>query len=375
MSRAKPVGTHAIVGAACLALVAVRLQPALGAEGGGATSKAPPETLIDQAYDAIESAKNAPSEAARRRQRERALKLCEEALATSPPVPQTYMCLGAAYQALSRWDQAELAYLRALESPDDPHVQKFRARLEKALADVRAYLGGTLEITGAPDGTRVSINGHPAGTTPLAAPIYVPAGEATLELQADGYRPQTGSVTIEISKKASFTAALVKLAAVAPPPPSGVVAPLLADTAAPASPPARAPDLISTPPPAGASGAPADRSHLRRNLALVSFGAATGALALGIGFHVAREGRASRFNGMDACDSSVAGSGSPQCASLADGVHSATTWAVVGYAAAAILGGTGAVLLLGAPARDASTHALSLRCGVAPQAIACGSAF
>jgi hypothetical protein len=275
------------------------------------------------------------------------------------------MCLGAAYQALSRWAEAEASYLKALASPDDPHVQKFKARLEKALADVRAYLGGTLEIVGAPDGTQVTINAHPVGTTPLAAPIYVPAGEATVELQADGYRPQTGMVTIEISKKASFTVTLEKLAVAPPPLPDSQPAPA----------PVPAPVLVSTPPPAGASGAAADRRHLRRNLALASFGAATGALALGIGFHVARESRASQFNGMDACDAGAAGSGSPQCASLADGVHSATTWAIVGYTAAAVLGGTGAFLLLGLPGRASSSHSLSLQCGVGPEAIACGSAF
>src|SRR5262249_46795354 len=116
-----------------LVLLAIRLQPALGAD---------PKDLINQAYDAIDAAKATTNEAARRRQRERALKLCEEAAAASP-VPQSYMCLGAAHQALGDWAQAEASYLKALDFPDDPQVKKFRVPLEKALVAVRAYLGGT----------------------------------------------------------------------------------------------------------------------------------------------------------------------------------------------------------------------------------------
>jgi hypothetical protein len=119
--------------------------------------------------------------------------------------------------------------------------------------------------------------------------------------------------------------------------------------------PAAAPPVHVVAPPAGtlsssdASSAPAAGGWSGRKklgVGLVAAGAAS--LAVGVVFHVTRNGRASDFNSQGCIDDNGQISGPPagNCASRYDGVQHAQDFAIAGYAGAALLGGAGAYLWL-----------------------------
>jgi hypothetical protein len=68
--------------------------------------------------------------------------------------------------------------------------------LDDALTKVRTTIG-EIVVTGSPDGAEVLLNGHPAGTVPLAGPLRVSQGPATVELRASGYAAASSSVEVK----------------------------------------------------------------------------------------------------------------------------------------------------------------------------------
>lgn len=62
-------------------------------------------------------------------------------------------------------------------------------------------LGAFVELAGTPAGARVRVDDQPVGTTPLAAPIELPAGEHTVEVTVPGYRPYRTRAAFEADQR------------------------------------------------------------------------------------------------------------------------------------------------------------------------------
>lgn len=81
-----------------------------------------------------------------------------------------------------------------------------RAEVTQLIAEMRALLADVfLEVT--PVGAMISVDRRSAGTTPLSAPLSLPAGTHTIELTADGYQPERREVTVVAgsAQRLSFT--------------------------------------------------------------------------------------------------------------------------------------------------------------------------
>lgn len=77
--------------------------------------------------------------------------------------------------------------------------------VQKLFSEAPETLVGTLELEGAVDGSRISMDGAPAGETPLDRGITVPAGAHQLELGHDGYETWTGWVVVPAGRRRTVT--------------------------------------------------------------------------------------------------------------------------------------------------------------------------
>jgi hypothetical protein len=94
--------------------------------------------------------------------------------------------MGTAEQALGMWSDAEIHLAAALAENRDPWIKKNRAILSKAVDFVRSHLG-TLEVWGSPKGAEVLLGVTVVGALPLAAPLRVTAGTASVTVRAAGF--------------------------------------------------------------------------------------------------------------------------------------------------------------------------------------------
>ena len=130
--------------------------------------------------------------------------------------PRTAAQLGLVEFALGYALEAERHLGQGLATPSDPWIARNRQVLDDALTKVRTTIGEII-VTGSPDGAEVLLNGHPAGTVPLAGPLRVSQGPATVELRASGYVAASSSVEVkggETSKVALLLNRDVPVAAV-----------------------------------------------------------------------------------------------------------------------------------------------------------------
>lgn len=187
---------------------------------------------------------------------------------------------------------------------------------------------------------------------------------------------------VEPAERAEIEASLARLksriAARAPaqipsPPVTTQVDPLQGPRAPPVdAAPVPGPDAASTrpsrasrrPPPDARRAAPEPAAWSTQKLAGAGFLAGGGAmLTLGVVGTVLRESRASSFNERCWLQNGVQGGG--DCQSRYDGVQSARSLMIIGYAGMAVLGGVGTFLLLTLP-EDAGAARAGLACGPAP---------
>src|SRR6187455_1049710 len=103
--------------------------------------------------------------------------------------PRTTGQLGLAELAAGYPVEAAAHLTTALESPNDPSIIKYRKILTDALAMARAQIG-ELALQGSPAGAEVVVDGHVAGTLPLASPIKLAARNAEIVVRAPGYLDQ-----------------------------------------------------------------------------------------------------------------------------------------------------------------------------------------
>ncbi len=116
--------------------------------------------------------------------------------------------IALAEQALGQWVDAEVHLNEALAWRHEAWIAKKRPLLESALADISSHLG-TLELLGNVAGATVKINGVVRGRLPLAAPLRVPSGTATVELEAEGYFPLARGVVVLSAGRAHETLNMV----------------------------------------------------------------------------------------------------------------------------------------------------------------------
>jgi hypothetical protein len=229
--------------------------------------------------------------------------------------PRALAQVALAEQALGRWSEAEVDLAQAVARPDDPWIARNKVLLNQALAEIQGHLG-SLQLTGGVPGAEVFVNGARAGTLPLAKPLRVNAGKATLEIHAANYLPIARTVIVPKGGLARETVALVAVAA--------------------------QPPLAAAAQPGGGEPTPHDSWPVRRKVGLVFGAAAVVSAAVGTTFLFVRDGRARDFNDAGCFTDSL----TSDCKPLRDKEETAVTWVVAGMVGAAVLGGVSAYFLL-----------------------------
>jgi tetratricopeptide (TPR) repeat protein len=125
------------------------------------------------------------------------------------PTPRALAQRALAEQALGQWAQAEAHLREALAATDDPWITRHRQALDGALAVIGDHLG-YLQVNGGLAGAELRLDGQPAGTLPLAAPLRVVVGRPLLEVALAGYYPVRREITI---KAGSLSTEIVELVA------------------------------------------------------------------------------------------------------------------------------------------------------------------
>lgn len=116
--------------------------------------------------------------------------------------------MGLAALALGRWVDADAWLREALARDDDPWVIARRAVLLRAREDVATHLGTVEVLANVPD-AEVLLDGAPAGRTPLAAPLRVPAGTVVVEVRAAGHHPIQRRVVVAAGQLSRESVTLV----------------------------------------------------------------------------------------------------------------------------------------------------------------------
>jgi hypothetical protein len=242
-----------------------------------------------------------------------------------------------AEQALGHWADAESHLSEAMRHEREPWVARNMRLLRQALADIQSHLG-SIELSGGAPGAEVSINGARAGTLPLPAPLRVPAGSVALEVRAPEHLPMLRTVIVPAGGLAREPVVLVPI-----PSPSDQA------SASPQPPPVH----VDVPPPpdagltGGAAAAPSSGGwSTRRKVGAALAAGGVPSLAVGIVFNLIRNSRASSFNsaGCTYGNGNVGGPAGVDCSSRYDDIQTARNVAIGGYAGAALLAGTGAIL-------------------------------
>jgi hypothetical protein len=107
------------------------------------------------------------------------------------PEPSLYYNLGRAHQELGRYAEA-LGWMRRFEQ-EAPEPLKARVRkLPELIAGLRARVT-EVNVRVNVDGARVAVRERPAGVTPLPGPLTLDAGQAAIDVSAEGHRPHRGT--------------------------------------------------------------------------------------------------------------------------------------------------------------------------------------
>jgi hypothetical protein len=109
--------------------------------------------------------------------------------------PRTAAQLGIVEFALGYSVDAAAHLAEGLAASNDVWIGKNRTVLEKVLTEVRATIG-EVEVTGAPTGAEVLVNGKSAGQLPLTSAVPTNQGAAIVELRASEF--VTSSATTHV---------------------------------------------------------------------------------------------------------------------------------------------------------------------------------
>jgi hypothetical protein len=109
--------------------------------------------------------------------------------------PRAIIRQGLAEMALEEWLAADEHLHAGMAVTTDAWVVENRARIDEQLRVVGAHVG-SLVIECAPAGATVLVNDTARGTCPLAAPIRLLAGAATVRVELAGATPVRESTTV-----------------------------------------------------------------------------------------------------------------------------------------------------------------------------------
>lgn len=101
-------------------------------------------------------------------------------------------------------------YLAATEGTDADPARRDAVRV--LVRELEAVLG-TVAIETSPPGVELFVDGDPEGTTPLARPLRLEAGEHRLELRLDGYVPRLDVVEVHSRSELQLSYALERVEA------------------------------------------------------------------------------------------------------------------------------------------------------------------
>ncbi len=226
--------------------------------------------------------------------------------------PRARAQMGLAEQALGQFVEAEAHLAEAAAVSGDAWIVSHRAALADGLLAVRAHLG-SLDVRADRPGVQLRVNGHDAGTLPLAQPLRLLPGAATVEVSAPGFVSNTRTVTVTAAQlsRESFELVPVPVAAVTvvqvvrpvqparpvqPVQPVRHVAPRLALTTT-------RPAVTVTPPVTSTSAddTAESSSSLLPVLGWTAAGVGVVGVGLGIMFYTQRESAAASYNNDSLC--------------------------------------------------------------------------
>jgi hypothetical protein len=290
--------------------------------------------------------------------------------------PRTAAQLGLVKMALGYCVDAERLLDEALAVPDHPWIARNAGALLQTRANARRNIG-QVSVTGTPTGARILVNGRPAGTLPLTAPLRLDRGPVEIEVRAAGHAPFTRSLNVTGGGNETVAVTLVATGAVsvtpmAPPAPRATAATPPAPASSPPPPVATSPPVVATPdPPAtdtSSDGAPvaiaaSDTNDGRRTslplkpLAFTATGLAAAGLILGIVETITASRRAADFNNHTAASPTPANpdrrvpdceTSQPNeaCRAIQTAHDRARTLAIVGYVGAGAFAVTSAALFV-----------------------------
>lgn len=275
--------------------------------------------------------------------------------------------IALAEQALGRWVDAETHLSEAIVRADDPWIARKKPVLAQSLTEIQGHLG-SLELSGGIAGAEVVLNGQPAGTFPVNAPLRVPSGSVAMEVRAPGYLPMVRTVTVPGGGLARESVVLIAIreASSAPAQDAG-------------------PSVVTTAKVTAESpGAPAtvESWGTRKKVALGLGAGAIVAGVVGAVFLVKADGYRKDFNRTEAnggrCTLADPVQPAP-CQSILDDKNFAVKAGVAGLVGAVLMGGAGAYLYFtGNRSEGPRIAARALRFDCAPHAglgVACAGAF
>jgi hypothetical protein len=174
-----------------------------------------------------------------------------EASINEYPTKNAMYNLGMCQKALHRYPQALASFRRALREFGDAMNPDEKAETEANIAAISKIIG-EVDVSVNVEGALVSVDGEDVGTSPLAKPVILGAGEHRIKVSRSGYETVEQTVTLVSGSKEKVNIELKVENAVAPPPAPvpGSAPPPPASSAAPPPPPGAAP------PPPGSQAAP-----------------------------------------------------------------------------------------------------------------------
>lgn len=121
------------------------------------------------------------------------------------PAVGTFYNIGITQKALFRYPDAIASLQKLIDESKNLSPEK-RAEAESLIAGMKALLADiTFQV--APDNATISIDGRPAGTSPLTKPLQLAAGLHKIEVTAEGYEPQKQEIMVsaEVPMTRTFT--------------------------------------------------------------------------------------------------------------------------------------------------------------------------
>jgi hypothetical protein len=111
------------------------------------------------------------------------------------PHPAVLYNLAATHRELSHYDESIQNFERFMAEAPGKVKTELMEKATRELEELRARVG-TIEVTTAPDGVTVVVDGREVGPAPLSRPLVLGPGEHVIEAKGDGLEPATKKVTL-----------------------------------------------------------------------------------------------------------------------------------------------------------------------------------